>query len=131
MGLETNKTRFMSSCCWLSSIFILWKEPFQSQVFLFGTSCYFPKTAHADYFLNYDLIIKNCLKQIKWYIIYSPEKFRAKLILLRYESLVENMLILCSKTESHVTETSLLHLTLNLQLCKITAHSSHLNWGTM
>ena len=45
--------------------------------------------------LNYDLITKNCLKQIKWYIIYSPEKFRAKPCMHKHGSPVETMLILC------------------------------------
>lgn len=97
------------------------KKCFQSQVFLIGTSCYFPlwDSTHRllfELWLNY----KELLKANK--MIYNS--FRAKLILLRYESQLKNMLILCSKTESSVPELFLLHLTLNLQLCKITAVSS-------
>ena len=83
-------------------------------------------------FLNYGLITKNCLRQIKWYIIYSPEKFRAKPCMHKHGSLVETMLILCFQNGFQVIESCLLNLTLNLQLCKTIAVSQyHLNWGAM
>lgn len=88
----------------LTILFLLCgKEPFQSQVFVFGTSCYFsPRDSTHRLLFELWLNYKELYKANR--VIYNL--FRAKLILLRYESQVENMLVPCSKMESRITEPS-------------------------
>lgn len=52
------------------------KEPSTAKCSCLAPHVIFPSdTAHTSYFFNYGLITKNCLKQIKWYIIYSGQSW--------------------------------------------------------
>lgn len=88
----------------LTVLFLLCeKEPFQSQVFVFGTSCCFsPQDSTHRLLFELWLNYKELYKANRMIC----NLFRAKLILLRYESQVENMLALPYKMESCITEPS-------------------------